>query len=306
MPSLLTSSCVGARPTRLLTEAGQRTETTVSSAIAQVTRLAATAVADPALDMPGSRSVSYGLQNVPPNELRAPSTAYSARFALARMIAPASRKPLHERRIVRRTIVRVLRVGARRRAHVERVVLILDGDHDAVERARRAAGARECAVLRRRGFERIRHVGGVVRAIGQAARLARVEAPPLARRRPQVQRRQRVDLSGVRDGRDRAEDALRLVDARAVVGLDAFQILLDDPDRGDAPVLDGALQVGDRRLVHLKCRPLRVRGRGVESQCQRTGARPPQELAVNHAANHIIAGTGVVQAFRPAVTPGCP
>src|SRR5438067_13690631 len=81
IPSRLTSSCVGARPTRLLTEAGQRIDTTVSSPIAQVTRLAATEVAEPALDMPGSRSVSYGLQKVPPKELRAPSTAYSARFA---------------------------------------------------------------------------------------------------------------------------------------------------------------------------------------------------------------------------------
>src|SRR5262247_4935492 len=94
MPWRLTSSCVGASPTRLFTDAGQRTETTVSSAIAQVVRLAATAVADPALDMPGSRSVSYGLQNVPPNELRAPSTAYSARLAFARIIAPASRSRL--------------------------------------------------------------------------------------------------------------------------------------------------------------------------------------------------------------------
>src|SRR5215203_2805870 len=76
IPSLLMSSCVGARPTRLLTAAGQRIETTVSSAIAQVTRLVATEVADPALDIPGSRSVSYELQNVPPKELRAPSTAY--------------------------------------------------------------------------------------------------------------------------------------------------------------------------------------------------------------------------------------
>ena len=66
MPSRLTSSCVGARPTMLLTAAGQRMETTVSSAIAQVTRLAATDVPDPALDMPGARSVSYGLQKVPP------------------------------------------------------------------------------------------------------------------------------------------------------------------------------------------------------------------------------------------------
>src|SRR5262249_23755613 len=86
-----TSSWVGASPTVLFTDAGQRTETTVSSAMPQVTRFAATAVADPALDIPGSRSVSYGLQKVPPNELRAPSTAYSATLALARMMAPASR-----------------------------------------------------------------------------------------------------------------------------------------------------------------------------------------------------------------------
>ena len=58
IPSVLTSSFVGARPTILLTAAGQRTDTTVSSPIAQVTRLAATAVPEPALDMPGSRSVS--------------------------------------------------------------------------------------------------------------------------------------------------------------------------------------------------------------------------------------------------------
>src|SRR5262245_57945584 len=94
MPSRLTSSCVGARPTRLLREDGQRIDTTVSSPIAQVTRFAATDVAEPALDIPGSRSVSYGLQKVPPKELRAPSTAYSARLALARMIAPASRSRL--------------------------------------------------------------------------------------------------------------------------------------------------------------------------------------------------------------------
>src|SRR3989441_7018015 len=91
IPRVLTSSLVGSSPTRLFTADGQRTETTVSSPIAHVTRFAATEDADPALDMPGSRSVSYGLQNVPPKELRAPSTAYSARFAFARMIAPASR-----------------------------------------------------------------------------------------------------------------------------------------------------------------------------------------------------------------------
>src|SRR5262249_8378106 len=94
IPSRLTSSCVGARPTRLLTDAGHRMDTTVSSPIAHVTKFAATDVAEPALDIPGSRSVSYGLQKVPPKELRAPSTAYSARLAFARMIAPASRNRL--------------------------------------------------------------------------------------------------------------------------------------------------------------------------------------------------------------------
>src|SRR5579885_781231 len=94
IPFRLTSSSVGASPTRLLTDAGHRIETTVSSPIAQVTRLAATEVADPALDIPGSRSVSYGLQKVQPNELLAPSTASSARFAFPMMIAPASRNLL--------------------------------------------------------------------------------------------------------------------------------------------------------------------------------------------------------------------
>jgi ubiquinone/menaquinone biosynthesis C-methylase UbiE len=42
----------------LFTAEGQRTETTVSSPMAQVTRLAATELPEPALDIPGSRSVS--------------------------------------------------------------------------------------------------------------------------------------------------------------------------------------------------------------------------------------------------------
>src|SRR6266550_3655482 len=63
IPFRLTSSSVGASPTRLLTDAGHRIDTTVSSPIAQVTRFAATELAEPALDIPGSRSVSYGLQS---------------------------------------------------------------------------------------------------------------------------------------------------------------------------------------------------------------------------------------------------
>src|SRR5262245_65355604 len=78
MPSRLTSSCVGEMPTALAARAGLRIEEPVSSAIAHVTRFAATA--EPELDPNGLRSVSYELQNVPPNELREMLDAYSPRL----------------------------------------------------------------------------------------------------------------------------------------------------------------------------------------------------------------------------------
>ena len=58
MPSALTSSRVGTRPTTLFQRAGLTIEPPVSSAIAQVTRFVATATAEPPLEPPGSRSVS--------------------------------------------------------------------------------------------------------------------------------------------------------------------------------------------------------------------------------------------------------
>src|SRR6187399_3182961 len=88
MPSRLTSSCVGEMPTALAARAGLRIEEPVSSAIAHVTKFAATP--DPELEPMGLRSVSYGLQNVPPKELRGMAEAYSPRLALARMMAPAA------------------------------------------------------------------------------------------------------------------------------------------------------------------------------------------------------------------------
>ena len=56
----------------------------------------------------------------------------------------------------------------------------------------------------------------------------------------------------VRDGRDRAEDALRLIHARAVVRLDTLQVLLDDTHSRDALTLQRALDVGDRRFVDVE------------------------------------------------------
>src|SRR5207253_5734049 len=69
-------------------------EPPVSSPIAHVTRLAETDAPEPPLEVPGLRSVSYGLQNGPPKELREFGVPISPRFALARMIAPASLRRL--------------------------------------------------------------------------------------------------------------------------------------------------------------------------------------------------------------------
>src|SRR5258706_5338463 len=70
IPSRLTSSCVGASPTRLLFLAGGWMDPPVSSPIAHVTRFAATDAPEPPLEVPGLRSVSQGLQKAPPKELR--------------------------------------------------------------------------------------------------------------------------------------------------------------------------------------------------------------------------------------------
>src|SRR5688572_14628428 len=90
-PFRLTNPCDGESPTMLLNLAGMRIDGPPSSPIAHVTKLAATDAAEPPLEPPGLRSVSYGLHSVPPKELRSPP-AYSPIFDLARMIAPASRR----------------------------------------------------------------------------------------------------------------------------------------------------------------------------------------------------------------------
>src|SRR5882724_6085821 len=91
MPLRLTSSSVAAIPTALAALAGPRIDEPDSSAIAHVTKFAPTPEPEPELEPRGLRSVSYGLQKVPPNELRGTPDAYSPRLDFARMIAPAAR-----------------------------------------------------------------------------------------------------------------------------------------------------------------------------------------------------------------------
>ena len=62
----------------------------------------------------------------------------------------------------------------------------------------------------RRDLQRIRHVWIVITHVRQAARLAGIETPARTRGGPEIQGREGVDLSSMRDRRDRAEDALRL------------------------------------------------------------------------------------------------
>src|SRR5262245_47782947 len=61
------------RATTSLRQAGWRHDPPVSSQIEHATRLAATDAAEPELDPPVSREVSYGLQLWPAQELRAPA-----------------------------------------------------------------------------------------------------------------------------------------------------------------------------------------------------------------------------------------
>ncbi len=117
---------------------------------------------------------------VPPNELRNPARVL-AHVGLGENDGAGLAQACDECRVVRRAIVGVGRIRARRRAHVEGVVLILDGDDDAVKRADELPGLRELRVEFRRDFERVRHGGIGVDRVGHAARLARVEAPLLAR-----------------------------------------------------------------------------------------------------------------------------
>src|SRR5258708_12129609 len=88
MPSRLTKPCDCDRPTPLLNLEGMRIEGPPSSEIVHVTKFAATDEAEPPLEPPTSRAVSYGLHIVPPKPLRLPET-YSPRLPFSTIIPPA-------------------------------------------------------------------------------------------------------------------------------------------------------------------------------------------------------------------------
>src|SRR5207245_10442185 len=91
IPARLTRLCVATMPTMLLLAAGLRAEGAVSSPMAQVTRLAATAAPEPPLERPALRLVSYGLKVAPPWVLGSPE-AYWPRSALPGLMARAFRR----------------------------------------------------------------------------------------------------------------------------------------------------------------------------------------------------------------------
>ncbi len=128
-----------------------------------------------------------------------------------------------------------------------------------------------CAVLRGRRLERVGHVRGRVCRVGEAARLAVVEAACRARGRPQVQRGQRVDLPGTGNRGHRAENALRLVDAGAVVGLDAAQVEVDERRGRDLLAADRLLDLRDGRLLQVEAGSWRLRGGAGAAQQRESG-----------------------------------
>ena len=69
---------------------------------------------------------------------------------------------------------------------------------------------------------------------------------------PEIERRQRVDLPRVRDRRDHAENSIRLVHTRAVVRLDALQVLLDQRDSRDLMRPDCLLDLDDGGLLDME------------------------------------------------------
>src|SRR5258706_189868 len=91
-PARLTNPRVGRMPTRLLAEAGERTDWPVSLPRPSTAKLAAIAAPVPPLEPPGVRVRSYGFKTWPPRLLiDTPPRANSWRLALARMSAPALR-----------------------------------------------------------------------------------------------------------------------------------------------------------------------------------------------------------------------
>lgn len=65
--------------------------------------------------------------------------------------------------------------------------------------------------------------------------LCDLRSPISGVRRAQVDRGDQVDLAGMSDSRDGSQNALRLVHARAVVGLDGGEIQLDESRGRDLP-----------------------------------------------------------------------
>src|ERR1700730_4881817 len=97
MPWPLTAPTVGLRPTRPLSDAGDRMEPLVSEPMAAAQKLAAAATPEPALEPDGLRSRAYAFRVWPPTALQPLEDrverkfAHSLRFDLPSTIAPAAR-----------------------------------------------------------------------------------------------------------------------------------------------------------------------------------------------------------------------
>ena len=159
-------------------------------------------------------------------------------------------QPRHHLGVARRAVVGVIRRRSAGGAHVEGVELILDRERNAVQRPLETAGAGELGVERPRLFERVGHVGIAVGGIGLRALATQVEGD------------ERIDLASVLDRLDIAELKAsggidRTLHAGAVIGGDAFEVLVDQLGRGELTRQHRAVHVGDGRFLRLEGPSLR-------------------------------------------------
>jgi hypothetical protein len=216
-----------------------------------VTRFAATDDPEPPLEVPGLRFCIVRVAEGPAEGTSRVRRSHFSEVGLGQDDRARFPQALDEGRIARRTIIRVSGVHAPSRAHVEGVVLILDGEHHAVEDADELARGCKVGVLLRRHFQCIGHRRIVIHRGGHAPCFSTIEPQPFSFGWSQIQGHQGIELMRILDGCDRSlpEDPVWLINACAVIRPDTVQVDLHHPRRCQFASQDRRLNILNRRFL---------------------------------------------------------
>jgi hypothetical protein len=148
----------------------------------------------------------------------------------------------HHLGVARWTIVGVVRRRTAGGAHVKRVELVLDGKRNAMQRPLEPPGAPELRVELLCDFQCIGHGRVAVSAVGLRPLAALIDGD------------ESVELPGILDRLDIAELKARhgidcALYAGAVIGRDALEIVVHELACGELARHDGAMHIGDGRLL---------------------------------------------------------